>query len=533
MGDSVPTIPGTKAQGDLLLAFRREVAQILGRKTLGFPGAQPVSFAARHKLELQKQDYYVCEKSDGIRCLMYLTGDGPEEITYLIDRKNDYYHVPLLHFPISSEQEREFHTGTLVDGELVNDTMPNGSIQLKYLVFDCLILDSSSLMHRSLDKRLAYFRDKVFTPYRELYKKYPEEIQYLPFVVDFKNMELGYGIEMMFREILPNLAHGNDGLIFTCKNSPYQFGTDPHILKWKSEGENSIDFRVKLEWPLRDPDSDDPDEDGNLTQYTDYSALPTVSLRVFRTDGKDDHFGYMYLDELEWEDMTVMDLPMDDRIVECYLDEQHRWRFLRFRDDKEEANHISTVLSVMESIEDKVSKDDLMTLAKFIREEWKKRQSLESTKAKQDHEARKALTVYEATNSPNDSAGIDRKFEGDGISVNEHSVTKRNLSHDDTLKPSTIQEATSSSNGPSANGGAGTKRKAEDSEDSASEPSTRKRKLSHSDVRTASSTQEITTSPAGATRSDSSSTKRKFEEDEDSVDENSPTRRKLSPQSGL
>lgn len=532
MGGSVPTIPGTKAEGDLLLTFRREVSQILGRKSLGFPGAQPVSFAARHKLELQKQDYYVCEKSDGIRCLMYLTRDGPQEVTYLIDRKNDYYHVPLLHFPISSEQECEFHTGTLVDGELVNDTMSDGSIQLKYLVFDCLVLDGSSLMHRSLDKRLAYFRDKVFTPYLELYKKYPGEVRYLPFVVDFKNMEFGYGIEMMFREILPNLAHGNDGLIFTCKNSPYQFGTDPHILKWKSEDENSIDFRVTLEWPLREPDFDDPDEDGNLTQYPDYSAVPIFNLRVFRTDGKDDHFGYLYLEEQEWEDMTIMDLPMDDRIVECYLDEHHRWRFLRVRDDKQEANHISTVQSVMESIEDKVSKEDLLSLAKLIRDEWKKRQSLESAKAKQEHEVRKTLTAHEALNSPNDSASTERKFEDDGISANEHSVTKTKLPHDDTLKSSTIQEAISSPNGVSSNGGAGTKRKAEDDEDSASEHSTRKRKLSHSEGQKVSSTQERTSSPVGASRSDSSSTKKIYEEDEDSVNENSPPRRKVFQQSG-
>ncbi|MCJ1466722.1 Dcp1p-Dcp2p decapping enzyme complex alpha subunit [Pseudocyphellaria aurata] len=531
MGHSVPTIPGNKAEADLLWTFRREVAHLLGRKSTTFPGAQPVSFAARHKLELQKQDYYVCEKSDGIRCLMYLTGDGSEEVTYLIDRKNDYYHVPLLHFPISSEQERDFHTGTLVDGELVNDKMPNGTIQLKYLVFDCLVLDGSSLMHRSLDKRLAYFRDKVFTPYRELYKKYPEEIQYLPFVVDFKNMELGYGIEMMFREILPNLAHGNDGLIFTCKNSPYQFGTDPHILKWKSSGENSIDFRLTLEWPMRDPDSDDPDEDGNMTQYPDYSAMPTCNLRAYRTDGKDDHFGYMHLEEQEWEDMTLMDLPMDDRIVECYLDEQQRWRFLRLRDDKHEANHITTAVSVMESIQDKVSKEELIALAKFIRDEWKKRQGLESAKAKQEHEARKALMVPEATNSPNDGAATERRLDDDGLSANEHSVKKRKLSQD-ALKQSTIQEATSSPNGTSSNAGAGTKRKAEDDMDSASEHSTRKRKLSHSEGQKAPSTQEIIGSPAGATRSDSSSTKRKVEEDEDSMDENSPTRRRLSPKSG-
>lgn len=48
MVGSVPTILRNKAEGELLLASRREVAQLLGWKSLGFPGAQPVSYAARH-----------------------------------------------------------------------------------------------------------------------------------------------------------------------------------------------------------------------------------------------------------------------------------------------------------------------------------------------------------------------------------------------------------------------------------------------------------------------------------------------------
>jgi mRNA guanylyltransferase len=39
-------------------------------------------------------------------------------------------------------------------------------------------------------------------------------------------MEVSYGVEMMFRDVLPNLPHGNDGLIFTCRTSQYKFGTD-------------------------------------------------------------------------------------------------------------------------------------------------------------------------------------------------------------------------------------------------------------------------------------------------------------------
>ena len=50
-----------------------------------------------------------------------------------------------------------------------------------------------------------------------------------------------------------------------------------------------------------------------------------------------------------------------------------RWRFHRFRDDKTEANHTSTLNSVIESIEDQVTEDDLLSQAEEIRRCWKAR----------------------------------------------------------------------------------------------------------------------------------------------------------------
>ncbi|KAL9632030.1 MAG: hypothetical protein Q9204_003969 [Flavoplaca sp. TL-2023a] len=378
MGGSVPQIPGSKISGDKLRALRQEVAKLLQRSSTNFPGAQPVSFAAHHKFELQKQDYYVCEKSDGIRCLMYQTEDETtnQEAVYLIDRKNDYYLVPELHFPLPDKDVTSYHVKTLVDGELVNDRLPNETMQLTYLVFDCLCLNgNSALMHRTLDKRLAYFRENVFNPYKALYKKYPEEIQFLPFIVDFKKMELGYGIEMMFRDVLPNLRHGNDGLIFTCRNTPYQFGTDSHILKWKPPEENSIDFLLKLEFPTVQPDAEDLN-DGFTDPYSDYSAVPKCKLLVSEGEGKYLHWADMFIEDAEWETLVNLDEPLNDRVTECFKDGRGRWRFLRFRDDKTEANHISTVKSVIESIEDRVTKEDLIGAAKRIRDEWKKREAL-------------------------------------------------------------------------------------------------------------------------------------------------------------
>jgi mRNA guanylyltransferase len=311
--------------------------------------------------------------------MYFAEGDARAEIHYLINRKNDYYYVPGLHFPVPNDPTfQNFHVGTIIDGELVLDTLDDGSKQLKYLVFDCLMLDSNSLMSRTLDKRLAYFRDRVYNPYKELYRKYPEEKQYLPFLVEFKSMEFSYAIDMMFEKVLPGLRHGSDGLIFTCRNSPYKHGTDEKILKWKPESENSVDFRLNLEFPLLDPDSED-EKEGRTSPVPDYDAMPTFNLSVNHGGGRGEgyrHYGTMYMTAEEWEKMKGMGIALDETIVECFQDKEGRWRFLRFREDKKEANHISTVESVIESIQDKVTEEDLRKAQASIRTAWKRRDAL-------------------------------------------------------------------------------------------------------------------------------------------------------------
>jgi mRNA guanylyltransferase len=351
--------------------------------------------------------------------MYFAEGDAGAEIHYLIDRKNDYYYVRGLHFPVPNDPTfQNFHIGTIIDGELVLDTLDDGSKQLKYLVFDCLMLDGNSLMSRTLDKRLAYFRDRVYNPYKELYKKYPEEKQYLPFLVEFKNMEFSYAIDMMFKKILPELRHGSDGLIFTCRNSPYKHGTDDKILKWKPESENSIDFRLNLEFPLLDPDSED-EKEGRMSPVPDYDAMPAFNLSVNYGSNRGEgyrRYATMYMTSEEWEKMKGMNIALDETIVECSQDKEGRWRFMRFREDKKEANHISTVESVMESIQDKVSEEDLRKAQANIRAAWKHRDAmLQQQRAKVV--AKATTTVAGSSNRPpppmprTNGHGIKRKLE--------------------------------------------------------------------------------------------------------------------------
>jgi mRNA guanylyltransferase len=346
-----------------------------------------------------------------MRYLLYLTKDDhDEEIQYLIDRKNDYWFIPKggLHFPVPRNVEG-FHVNTLIDGELVMDKLPNGQMQPKYLVFDCMVLDGNSLMNRSLDKRIAYFKERIFDPYKQLLQDYPEEIPFMHFIVELKQMQFSYAVEMMFRQILPSLPHGNDGLIFTCRSTEYKHGTDQHILKWKPETENSIDFRLSLQFPLVQPDEIDIAE-GITEPYLDYDAMPICNLLVYAGDGREDPwYGTMYLEPEEWESLKSLQQPLDDRIVECYMDSRKRWRYMRFRDDKTTANHTSTVESVIESITDRVTEKDLIAAAKGIRDEWKRRAAEEQARDKKEMERKRLANNPGAMNG-----GTKRKADEQG-----------------------------------------------------------------------------------------------------------------------
>ncbi|KAI0455354.1 mRNA capping enzyme [Xylaria acuta] len=371
--------PGLRASGDLLHTMRKEVASLLGRSSTGFPGAQPVSFSRKHLDELHREDYYVCEKSDGMRYLLYMTDDEEgREVHYFIDRKNDYWFIDRgnLHFPLPGDHTHiKFHTATVLDGELVMDTMSDGRKEPRYLVFDCLVLDSQVLMNRELSKRLGYFQEQVFKPYRQLMEEFPSERQYQPFFIDQKSMQLAYGIEMMFKDVIRNLKHGNDGLIFTCLKSDYKPGTDPHILKWKDAEENTVDFVWKFHFPTVEPTEDERAE-GITEPFVDYDSVPSISLLANHGGGYPNgyqHYADMHLEENEWEILKSLGDPLDERVVEAYMDEQKQWRFYRFRDDKPDGNHISVVNSVIESIRDGVTKEDLLGAAKSIRDNWKAR----------------------------------------------------------------------------------------------------------------------------------------------------------------
>ncbi|KAF2008574.1 mRNA capping enzyme, alpha subunit [Aaosphaeria arxii CBS 175.79] len=372
-----PQIPGTHVAPQDAEELRGVVADLLERESTRFPGAQPVSFAREHISELQRNEYFMCEKTDGIRCLLFLyfrdAGDAFEPVTLLIDRKNQYFDVtPPLRIPYHRDpaDPNKFLFNTVLDGELVHDTVPGQpKPRLVFYVFDCLAIDGENITSKPFDKRLGRIKEWIFNPYERARQRGPIPE---PFRMKEKQMYAAYHTQRLFQEVLPRLPHGNDGLIFTCKNTPYHFGTDRHILKWKPPHENTIDFKLRLgQFPTFDP------EDGEEGMIEDYEAMPLpFSLLVQHNSNNYQHFADLAVTEEEWENLKALDQRLDGRIIECYRGDDGKWRYKkeddgttpRWRDDKKDANHISTVNSVLESIENPVTERDLLAASTSIKE---------------------------------------------------------------------------------------------------------------------------------------------------------------------
>ncbi|KAF9898658.1 Dcp1p-Dcp2p decapping enzyme complex alpha subunit, partial [Lobosporangium transversale] len=156
----------------------------------------------------------------------------------------------------------------------------------------------------------------------------------------FLEMTKSYGIEMMFREIIPKLKHGNDGLIFTSSVAPYVLSTNTKMLKWKPPSENTVDFKLALQAPI-------------LNGVPDYKQKPQFILLEWQGGQQYTPFGQMVVDDALWEQWKSTSTQLQNRVVEVtYSPNDQSWRFFRFRDDKEHGNHSSVVRKVVESIRD-------------------------------------------------------------------------------------------------------------------------------------------------------------------------------------
>ncbi|KAI8601675.1 putative mRNA capping enzyme alpha subunit [Dissophora ornata] len=360
----IPDIPGVPVDPRMENMLRERICSVIGINGNRFIGAQPVSFTRNTLNELKSEDYFVSEKSDGVRVLLYcvLHENGQQQV-FLVDRKNKFNYVPQLRFPVANDAT-VFHNDTIVDGELVMDREPNGQLSVRYLAFDLLAYRGTSIISKPLTSRLGRLQAEFITPYREMINAHPQFMQTQPFKVSLKEMNLSYGIEKVFREVIPNLKHGNDGLIFTSSVAPYVPSTNIKMLKWKPPSENTADFKLSLSFQQQ-----------NGAQ--DRSQKPKFVLLQWQGGQEYSVFGEMVVDDEQWESWKATSTQLHNRVVEVnYSPNDQSWRFFRFRDDKEHGNHSSVVRKVVESIRDGVEANDLLEAQDSIKAAWKERERM-------------------------------------------------------------------------------------------------------------------------------------------------------------
>lgn len=412
MDREVPEMPGFLVSPEITEALKYEVSRILHTRKSEFPGSQPVSFERQHIVNsLMMHDYFVCEKSDGLRCLLLLlvNKETGEEGCFLINRENEYYMVPDFHFPVDSTDFNQPHDGTILDGELVISKNPTTGVkELRYLIFDCLAYNRERMMQKILTKRLYYASEKFHKPFQKLRQMMPHECSRFPFKIDFKNMSQSFKVSKVFKE-MHNLTYVTDGLIFTCCETPYIPGSDNSLFKWKPAEENTIDFKIRLEIPVY-IDEDIEDHHDPDRSYPNYDTKPIFQLWMW--EGGDDtsevyenmdpyeyktsfdnyvQFAELHVTDEEFEKFKALKEPLNGRVLETRRDENGNWRFLRFRDDKMNGNHSSVVKKILNSILDSVKLEELIVAAPKILENWNIREHQRKHHEQKKMEAMKNL----------------------------------------------------------------------------------------------------------------------------------------------
>lgn len=340
-------------------------------RTLQFPGSQPVSFERKHLDLLEHEDYYVCEKSDGVRYLLYYTAPYGRPTAYLIDRNFQCRELDGLRLP--GKKEGTIHEDTLLDGELLFE--PSASTdeeegQFFFLIFDVLTISGMNVMGLSLPERLKYVQNHVIAP---LKIKLMNDLEFrYPFELKMKTMSKPYAIAQILELEIPEQRHGNDGLIFTPVADPYVSGTCERLLKWKPSELNTVDFKLII--------NEDAEEE------TEGYELHVAS--------RDDHrFFALHRPNAELK-------KLNGAIIECRYcpgEKTFKWEFIRVRADKARANHERIVGKIIDSIRDNVTSKELTDRIPAIRRAWKSRERELEISSEQSMQSSSEQSMQSAT----------------------------------------------------------------------------------------------------------------------------------------
>ncbi|XP_047325534.1 mRNA-capping enzyme-like [Impatiens glandulifera] len=332
LGDSIPY--------DQQEVFRQFCYQAMKLKagpkgTAQFPGSHPVSLNSENLQLLRQRYYYATWKADGTRYMMLITLDG----CYLVDRDFNFRRVQM-RFPCRSSGDaiaERFHHFTLLDGEMIIDTLPDSQKQeRRYLIYDLMAINHVSVIERPFHERWKMLEKEVIEPRnyerQNIHIKNPNyRYDMEPFRVRRKAFWLLSTVTKLLDGFIPKLSHDADGLVFQGWDDPYIPRTHEGLLKWKYANMNSVDYLFEM-------------VDGRQLLYVFERGKKKLmeGSRVVFSEGSDP-------------------ASYAGKIIECSWDgDENVWVCMRIRTDKSTPNDIGTYRKVMRSIKDNITEEVLL-----------------------------------------------------------------------------------------------------------------------------------------------------------------------------
>jgi hypothetical protein len=285
-----------------------------------FPGPQPVAIELKN-LPL-KEEYMVCEKTDGERSILLMLQVNNKPMCFMINRKNEFYFMDF-------SFKKEVFEGSIFDGELIKTKKEK---TWNYLIHDCMAYNGTSFIDFSHRLRYACVIDFIVKRYSNK-KEDPVNIKTKLFY------KYGPGISKTWDHIQKTTENEIDGLIFTPVDHPITFGRDNSLLKWKEL--NTVDFLVKM-------------KTAKINLY--YYKKTLVIYKSFKTDT--DTYKKLVGLNVDLTKGVIIEFKISDNL--------ENFTPYRIRTDKSKPNGEITVTNTLKNIQENIKIKDLFTTDEIL-----------------------------------------------------------------------------------------------------------------------------------------------------------------------
>jgi len=320
-----------------------------------YPGTRYDYLHKRDFNFLKRNNYWVCEKSEGVKVLILFT---KEQIYFYDDcgsifsiSSNNFF-LPSIGNPSSPQDQ------TLIDGEM---TFNFHYTKYCVMIIDVLYVEGENITKLSLSKRLQAIRERIIVPYRN---KYPDDKdqEILPLVLLGKEYLKLSNINKIFDKIKHyecsreeegsghrflytngKRYNDNNGIIFTPEDKEYRPWKNNFIKRWKWNIFNTVNFLVK-HTKIKGKDVFKlfvriPGNDSNLMEYRTAFFSRECANRL--------------LSDLKGENGAIIECAYDSKSI-------GEWVYYRIQNNKIYPDSFATVFSTLEIMTENITRDDLL-----------------------------------------------------------------------------------------------------------------------------------------------------------------------------